>query len=159
MVITRARIKGQQMFKFNKNQIDKIDNILQSVLIDSGVSCSLLIDSAGNIITSVEDGCRQIDKDSIACLAAGNHGAVRAMASLIGSEDFASLFHMGEKMSIHLKNLSSEFLLINIFDQDLSLGLLRLKVIDVLLQVEKFLLLTNFSIANKAANIHLSPAL
>lgn len=147
------------MFKFNKNHIDKIDNILQSVLIDSGVSCSLLIDSAGNIITSVEDGCRQIDKDSIACLAAGNHGAVRAMASLMGSEDFASLFHMGKKMSIHLKNLSSEFLLINIFDQDLSLGLLRLKVLDVLLQVEKFLLLTNFNIENKAANMQLSPAL
>ena len=141
------------MFKFNKNQIDKIDNILQSDLIDSGVSCSLLIDSAGNIITSVEDGCRQIDKDSIACLAAGNHGAVKAMANLIGAKDFASMFHMGKKMSIHLKNLSSEFLIINIFDQDLSLGFLRLKVLDVLLKMEKILPFPNLNITNKAANM------
>jgi predicted regulator of Ras-like GTPase activity (Roadblock/LC7/MglB family) len=141
------------MFKFNRNQIDKIDNILQSDLIGSGVSCSLLIDSAGNIITSVEDGCRQIDKDSIACLAAGNHGAVKAMANLTGAKDFASMFHMGKKMSIHLKNLSSEFLIINIFDQDLSLGLLRLKVLDVLLKVEKILPSPNLNMTNKAANI------
>ena len=147
------------MFKFNNNQIDKIDNILQKDLINSGVSCSILIDSAGNIITSLEDGCRQIDKDSIACLAAGNYGAVKAMANLMGTEDFASLFHMGKKMSIHLKNVSSEFLLINIFDQDLSLGLLRLKVLDVLLKVEKILPLLNLNITNKAANIHISPAL
>jgi predicted regulator of Ras-like GTPase activity (Roadblock/LC7/MglB family) len=141
------------MFKFNRNQIDKIDNILQSDLIGSGVSCSLLIDSAGNIITSVEDGCRQIDKDSIACLAAGNHGAVKAMANLTGAKDFASMFHMGKKMSIHLKNLSSEFLIINIFDQDLSLGLFRLKVLDVLLKVEKILPSPNLNMTNKAANI------
>ena len=147
------------MFKINPYHIDEIDNILQSDLIDSGVSCSILIDSAGNIITSLEDGCRQIDKDSIACLAAGNYGAVKAMANLMGAEDFASLFHMGKKMSIHLKNVSSEFLLINIFDQDLSLGLLRLKVLDVLLKVEKILPLLNLNITNKAANIHISPAL
>lgn len=147
------------MFKFNPYQIDKIDNILRSDLIDSGVSCSILIDSAGNIITSLEDGCRQIDKDSIACLAAGNYGAVKAMANLMGAEDFALLFHMGKKMSIHLKNLSSEFLLINIFNRDLSLGLLRLKVLEVLLKMEKILPLSNLNITNKAANMHISPAL
>lgn len=134
------------MFKFNKYPIDKIDHILRRDLIDSGVSCSILIDSAGNIITSLEDGCRQIDKDSIACLAAGNYGAVKAMANLMGAEDFALLFHMGKKMSIHLKNVSSEFLLINIFDQDLSLGLLRLKVLEVLLKMEKFLPLPNLNL-------------
>ena len=138
------------MFKFNKKQIDKIDNILRRDLIDSGVSCSILIDSAGNIITSFEDDCRQIDKDSIACLAAGNYGAVKAMANLLGAEDFALLFHMGKKMSIHLKNLSSEFLLINIFDQDLSLGFLRLKVLEVLLKMEKILPRPNLNLANYA---------
>ena len=147
------------MFKINPYQIDKIDNILRSDLIDIGVSCSILIDSAGNIITCLEDGCRQIDKDSIACLAAGNYGAVKAMAKLMGAEDFALLFHMGKKMSIHLKNLSSEFLLINIFDRDLSLGLLRLKVLDVLLKMEKVLPLRNLNITNKAVNMHISPAL
>ena len=147
------------MFKFSPYQIDKIDNILRSDLIDSGVSCSILIDSAGNIITCLEDGCRQIDRDSIACLAAGNYGAVKAMANLMGAEDFALLFHMGKKMSIHLKNLSSEFLLINIFNRDLSLGLLRLKVLEVLLKMEKILPLSNLNITNKAANMHISPAL
>jgi predicted regulator of Ras-like GTPase activity (Roadblock/LC7/MglB family) len=147
------------MFKLNKNQIDTIDSILRRDLIDSGVSCSILIDSAGNIISSFEDGCRQIDKDSIACLAAGNYGAVKAMANIMGAEDFALLFHMGKKMSIHLKNLSSEFLLINIFDQDLSLGLLRLKVLEVLLKMEKILPRPNLYIANNAEPMRISQAL
>ena len=147
------------MFKFNKNQVDTIDSILRRDLIDSGVSCSILFDSAGNIITSVEDGCRQIDKDSIACLAAGNYGAVKAMANLMGAEDFALLFHMGKKMSMHLKNVSSEFLLINIFDQDLSLGLLRLKVLEVLLKVEKILPLPNLNLTNNTETMPISQAL
>jgi predicted regulator of Ras-like GTPase activity (Roadblock/LC7/MglB family) len=147
------------MFKFNKNQVDTIDSILRRDLIDSGVSCSILFDSAGNIITSVEDGCRQIDKDSIACLAAGNYGAVKAMANIMGADDFALLFHMGKKMSIHLKNLSSEFLLINIFDQDLSLGFLRLKVLEVLLRMEKILPHPNLYLANNAKTMRISQAL
>jgi predicted regulator of Ras-like GTPase activity (Roadblock/LC7/MglB family) len=144
------------MFKFNKNQVDTIDSILRRDLIDSGVSCSILFDSAGNIITSVEDGCRQIDKDSIACLAAGNYGAVKAMANLMGAKDFALLFHMGKKMSIHLKNVKSELLLINIFDPDLSLGFLRLKVIEVLLKMEKILPLPNLNLANSADTVRIS---
>ena len=147
------------MFKFNKNQVDTIDSILRRDLIDSGESCSILFDSAGNIITSVEDGCRQIDKDSIACLAAGNYGAVKAMANIMGADDFALLFHMGKKMSIHLKNLSSEFLLINIFDQDLSLGFLRLKVLEVLLRMEKILPHPNLYLANNAKTMRISQAL
>ena len=127
------------MFNFSKNQLDKIDNILQRDLIDIGVSCSILIDSAGNIITSYDDGRRQLDMESLACLAAGNYGAVKAMANIMGAEDFALLFHRGKKMSIHLKSLSPEFFLINIFDQDLSLGFLRLKVLEVLLKMEKIL--------------------
>ena len=144
------------MFKFNKNQLNKIDSILRQELIGSGVSCSILIDSAGNIITSLDDGCRQIDKDSIACLAAGNYGAVKAMANLMGVEDFALLFHMGKKMSIHLKNVKSELLLINIFDQDLSLGFLRLKVLEVLLKMEKILPLPDLNLANRADTVRMS---
>jgi predicted regulator of Ras-like GTPase activity (Roadblock/LC7/MglB family) len=127
------------MFKFTEKQLDRINKILQNDLIGSGVSCSILIDSAGNIVASIDDGSRQTDVNSIACLAAGNYGAVQLMANIVGEENFAMLFHKGKKMSMHLKNATSEFLLVNIFNQDLSLGFLRLKVFDVLQKLEKLL--------------------
>ena len=127
------------MFKFNENQLNRINSILQQDLIGSGVSCSILIDSAGNIVTSLDDGCRETDINSIACLAAGNYGAVKSMANIMGEDNFAMLFHKGKQMSMHLKSATPEFLLVNIFNQDLSLGFLRLKVFDVLRKLEKLL--------------------
>jgi hypothetical protein len=123
----------------NQSQLDCIDDILRQDLIDNGVSCSILIDSAGNIVTSLDDGCRLTDIYSIACLTAGNYGAVKAMANLIGEQDFSLLFHRGSKMGMHLRNITSDYLLINIFCKDLSLGFLRLKVVEVILKLREIL--------------------
>jgi predicted regulator of Ras-like GTPase activity (Roadblock/LC7/MglB family) len=114
----------------NQNQVTLIKNILQQTLFNNGVSCVVLIDMAGNVVVSLDDGRGQSDIYSLACLAAGNYGAVKAMANLIKEEDFSLLFHKGKKVNIHFKTIMSEYLLINIFNKDISLGFLRLKVTE-----------------------------
>jgi predicted regulator of Ras-like GTPase activity (Roadblock/LC7/MglB family) len=114
----------------NQRQLDRLNYILRQNLIDKGVSCSLLIDMAGNIVASLDDGRTHPDTYSLACLAAGNFGAVKAMANIIGEGDFSLLFNKGKNVNIHYKIIASEYLLINIFDKDLSLGFLRLRVTD-----------------------------
>jgi predicted regulator of Ras-like GTPase activity (Roadblock/LC7/MglB family) len=119
-------------YALEQKQLDGIDDILQQDLIDLGVTCVCLIDMAGNIIASLDNGRREHDLYSLAALAAGNFGAVSEMAKIIGEEEFSLLFHKGAKENIHFSKVMSDFLLIIIFGNEISLGFLRLKVGEVI---------------------------
>ena len=115
-------------YTLGQKQLDSIEDILQQDLIDNGVRCVFLIDMAGNIIANLDNGEKQHDIYSLAALAAGNFGAVSAMAKIIGENEFSLLFHKGKTENIHFNKIVSEFLMITIFSNDISLGFLRLKV-------------------------------
>jgi predicted regulator of Ras-like GTPase activity (Roadblock/LC7/MglB family) len=111
-----------------QKQLDNIEEVMQQDLVDIGVRCVFLIDMAGNIIANRDDGKIKHDVYSLAALAAGNFGAVSAMAKIIGEGEFSLLFHKGKRENIHFNKIITDFLLITIFSNDLSLGFLRLKV-------------------------------
>ena len=115
-------------YTLGQKQLDRIEDILKIDLIENGVRCVFLIDMAGNIIANLDNGEKQHDIYSLAALAAGNFGAVSAMAKIIGENEFSLLFHKGKKENIHFNKIVSEFLMITIFSNDISLGFLRLKV-------------------------------
>ncbi|NNF97792.1 MAG: roadblock/LC7 domain-containing protein [Desulfobacteraceae bacterium] len=104
-----------------------------------GVTCVLLIDMAGNIIANIDNGKRKHDIYSLAALAAGNFGAVSAMAKIIGEDEFSLLFHKGKKENIHFSRVSDEFLLVSIFGNQVSLGFLRLKVAETIKTIKDLL--------------------
>jgi predicted regulator of Ras-like GTPase activity (Roadblock/LC7/MglB family) len=126
-------------YTLGQEHLDGIENILRQDLIDIGVNCVFLIDMAGNIIASLENGESKHDIYSLAALAAGNFGAVSTMANIIGEDEFSLLFHKGKKESIHFSKVADDFLLITIFGKDVSLGFLRLRVTEVTEKVEKIL--------------------
>jgi predicted regulator of Ras-like GTPase activity (Roadblock/LC7/MglB family) len=124
-------------YTLGQNQLDNIEEVLQQDLIDIGVRCVFLIDMAGNIIANRDDGKIKHDVYSLAALAAGNFGAVSAMAKIIGEGEFSLLFHKGKKENIHFNKIISDFLLITIFSNDLSLGFLRLKVNETVEKIKQ----------------------
>ncbi len=124
-------------YTLGQNQLDNIEEVLQQDLIDIGVRCVFLIDMAGNIIANRDDGKIKHDVYSLAALAAGNFGAVSAMAKIIGEGEFSLLFHKGKKENIHFNKIISDFLLITIFSNDLSLGFLRLKVNEAVEKIKQ----------------------
>jgi len=126
-------------YNLGHEQLTKIEEVLQEDLMGMGVHCVIFIDMAGNIVVNLDDGNIKHDVYSLAALAAGNFGAVSAMAQMIGEEDFSLLFHKGEKESIHFSKVLNDFLLIIIFGHDISLGLLRLKVTESIEKIEKTL--------------------
>ena len=123
----------------DKKQFESIEAILSEELIELGVRCVLLIDLAGNIIVNLDDGDLEHDIYSLAALAAGNFGAVSAMAKIVGEEDFSLLFHKGESESIHFSKIDNELLLVTIFGKDVSLGFLRLKVTEATKKINEIL--------------------
>lgn len=117
---------------FGALQLDAIQEVLADELIDVGVHSALLIDLAGNIIATLDNGSSTHDIYALAALSAGNFGAVSSMAKILGEEGFSLLFHKGEKEHIHFCPVNEDFLLVTIFGNTLSLGYLRLKVAQAL---------------------------
>ena len=126
-------------YTLGQQQLVYIEEVLKSDLVDLGVNCVFLIDMAGNIIANLDNGEVKHDIYSLAALAAGNFGAVSAMAKIIGESEFSLLFHKGKKENIHFNKITTEFLLITIFGNDISLGFLRLKVADSVEQLKTIL--------------------
>ena len=117
-------------YRLSEKHLEDIENILQNDFMELGVHCVVLIDMAGNIIASLDNGEMTQDIYSLAALAAGNFGAVSAMAKIVGEDEFSLLFHKGEKENIHFSKVIDDFLLISIFGKETSLGFLRLKVAE-----------------------------
>jgi len=121
----------------SQEQLERIDEILTEKLIKIGVDCVIIIDMAGNIITAKDNGRSKYDVYSFAALAAGNFATVDAMAKLVGEEEFSLLFHKGNDCNIHFSKIDDELLLISMFGKDISLGFLRLNVVEAIDQIKK----------------------
>ena len=78
-------------YTLGQEQINGIEEVLQKDILELGVHCVCLIDMAGNIIANLDNGEIQHDVYSLAALAAGNFGAVSAMAEIVGENEFSQL--------------------------------------------------------------------
>jgi predicted regulator of Ras-like GTPase activity (Roadblock/LC7/MglB family) len=121
----------------SQEQLEQIEEILSQKLVKLGVDCAIIIDMAGNIITVKDNQKSKYDIYSFAALAAGNFATVDAMAKLVGESEFSLLFHKGQDTNIHFSKIDDELLLISMFGRDISLGFLRLNVVDAIDQIRK----------------------
>ncbi|MBW1822077.1 MAG: roadblock/LC7 domain-containing protein [Deltaproteobacteria bacterium] len=120
------------IYAFEQEQLDKTEDTLEKNLIENGVTSAIVLDMAGHIIASCKSKECTYDIYSLAALAAGNFGAVNAMAKIVGEEDFSLLFHKGEGENLHFSKISEDLLLITTFGNEVSLGFLRMKISESL---------------------------
>ncbi len=86
-----------------------------------------LMDKNGQSIASSGD-LSDADPTALASLAAGNVAATEGLAELIGENKFSTLFHEGRSESLHISLIANKVILLVIFDEHSSLGLVRLRV-------------------------------
>ena len=110
--------------------LEDVRSYLSQEVMTEGISSVLVIDSAGSLICNVG---HKIDLDavSLAAVAAANFAATEQIARLIGESDFVLLFYKGHNESFHFSRVGTEYIIVTIFDNQLSLGLLRLKIAEV----------------------------
>jgi predicted regulator of Ras-like GTPase activity (Roadblock/LC7/MglB family) len=111
--------------------LEKTRGQIESVLINAGVRTVLLIDHAGNVVARCGKDCQRMDTTSLAALTAANFAATSQIAKLIGEEDFSLLFHKGKKDSVHFARVGNDLILVTIFGDGVSLGLVRLRVAEL----------------------------
>ncbi|MBI4688858.1 MAG: roadblock/LC7 domain-containing protein [Nitrospirae bacterium] len=110
-----------------ENEFVKIDEELQKLHQQANANVVFLVDKNGQLIASAGE-THNIDTTSLASLTAGNIAATGGIARLLGEKEFTILFHEGEKDNIHISLIGQRVILVVIFDQRSSLGLVRLRV-------------------------------
>src|SRR3954453_21609892 len=87
----------------------------------------LLIGRAGQPIAEAGE-VGEIDVTSLSSLTAGNVAATGGISKILREKDFTSQFHEGEKTHVHITLVASRAILVVLFDERSSLGLVRLRV-------------------------------
>lgn len=117
---------GSDLVMFEE-EFRRIDAELKKLHQQSNSKVVFLVDKNGQLIASAGD-THDLDTTSLASLTAGNIAATGGIARLLGEKEFTILFHEGEKDNIHISLIGQRIILVIIFDNRSSLGLVRLRV-------------------------------
>jgi predicted regulator of Ras-like GTPase activity (Roadblock/LC7/MglB family) len=129
-----------------EEEFERINSILARLWVDANAKIVFLVDKNGQQIAAKGD-LEKVDTTSLASLTAGNVAATDGLARLIGEKEFSILFHEGERDNIHISIVAQRLILVVIFDERSSLGLVRLRVRKAAQELEEVL----NDMANKAA--------
>ena len=118
---------GSASWSFTEDDFENITQTLQRFLYDSNARCALLVDRTGQLVATVGEQ-PNFDPTAFATLTAADFSANDQLARLIGESDFNTLFHQGERESMYLADVARRVILVVLFDNRTTLGLVRLKM-------------------------------
>jgi len=95
-----------------------------------------LFDRNGQQIT-MQGATLGIDVTSFASLTAGNVAATEGLAKLVGENAFPAQYHEGVQNSIYIATLEKKAILVVVFNEYSSVGLVRLRVKRAILELNK----------------------
>ena len=110
-----------------EEEYEQLKAVIARLCTDANAKFVFLVDKNGQQIASYGDMVN-LDTTSLASLTAGNVAATDGLAHLIGERGFPVLSHEGERDNIHISIVASRVILVVIFDERSSLGLVRLRV-------------------------------
>lgn len=109
----------------HEGDAEKINAVLTTFLGESGATEVLLIDRSGQLLAATGAN-RALDTVSISALAAGAFSSTGALAQLLGETEFTVLFHQGNKESMHVSTVDDQAILLAIFGERTTVGMVRL---------------------------------
>jgi len=118
---------GAATWSFTEDDFGAITQILQRFLYDAKARCALLVDRSGQLVATVGEP-PNFDATAFATLTAADFSANDQLARLIGETDFRVLFHQGERESMYLADVAKRVILVVLFDNRTTLGLVRLRM-------------------------------
>lgn len=118
---------GAPSWSFGPSDSQRIEVILTNLLYESNARCALLVDRTGQLVTTIGEQ-PDFDSAAFASLTAADFSANDQLAALIGEEEFSSLFHQGRNESMYLADVGKRLILVVLFNQQTTLGLVRIKI-------------------------------
>jgi predicted regulator of Ras-like GTPase activity (Roadblock/LC7/MglB family) len=108
-------------------EFQQIKEVIGRLKADAQAKVVFIVDKNGQQIAAQGD-LESLDTTSLASLTAGNVAATDGLAKLIGEKEFPVLFHEGERDNVYIAIVDQRVILVIIFDEHSSLGLVRLRV-------------------------------
>jgi predicted regulator of Ras-like GTPase activity (Roadblock/LC7/MglB family) len=116
----------QQLVMYEE-ELHQINGICEVLHRDANAKAVLVIDKNGQPFAQAGD-TDELDVTSLSSLTAGNVAATGAIAQLLAEKEFAGQFHEGEKTNVHISIVGQRVIMVVLFDERSSLGLVRLRV-------------------------------
>ena len=118
-------------------RFQKMKTVLARLLVECAARVVFLVDRDGQPIAYHGD-IGDMDTTSFSSLAAGNVAATSSMAKLIGEDVFPAVVHEGERESIFISVIGRSLLVV-VFDERSTLGLVKLRTKRASYEVAKIL--------------------
>ena len=112
-------------FIIYEEEITQIEAIISRMLQSAEARCALLVDKDGHLITR-QGFTHSLDTTALAALLAGSFASTKEIARLVGEPEFSVLFHQGKKDHIHMCLIGERSILVVIFDDRTTIGMVRL---------------------------------
>ena len=110
-----------------EEELNQITEICDGLHRDANAQAVLVIDKNGQAIAQAGE-VETLDVTSLSSLTAGNVAATGGIANLLKEKEFAGQFHEGERTNVHISIVGGRVILLVLFDERSSLGLVRLRV-------------------------------
>ena len=121
---------GSASWSFTEEDFNAITLTLNKFLGETNARCAL------QLVATVGEQ-PHFDPTAFATLTAADFSANAQLAQLIGESDFNSLFHQGEKESMYLADVARRVILVALFDNRTTLGLVRLKMKETVIELTR----------------------
>jgi len=108
-----------------EEEINQIEALISKMLKGAEAKCALLVDKDGHLITRL-GFTHSLDTTALAALLAGSFASTKEIARLVGEPEFSVLFHQGKKDHIHMSIVGDRSILVVIFDDRTTIGMVRL---------------------------------
>jgi predicted regulator of Ras-like GTPase activity (Roadblock/LC7/MglB family) len=113
-----------------EEDVNALDGALGQLLAKSDAATAIITDKAGFCLVEKGD-TENFDITSVAALASGSFEATQAIARII-NENFSCVYQQGEKYSMLVNNIDEQTVLIVIFPNSVSVGLVKFYSTDTI---------------------------
>jgi predicted regulator of Ras-like GTPase activity (Roadblock/LC7/MglB family) len=114
-------------WSLREEDAERIDALLSGFLTEAGARTALLVDRNGQMLVTAGE-TPAFDHTAFASLTAADFSANDQLARMLGETDFGALFHQGERESLYLADVARRVILVVLFDNSTTLGLVKLRV-------------------------------
>jgi predicted regulator of Ras-like GTPase activity (Roadblock/LC7/MglB family) len=105
----------------------RIAALIERLVRDANAKGVYIVDKNGQLIAEAGE-MSGVDSTSLASLTAGCIAATGGLAKIVGEEEFPTHFHQGQRDNLHITLVGERMILMVVFDERSSLGLVRLRV-------------------------------
>ena len=129
-------MSGASSWSFREEDARRIQSILSSFLGESNARTALIVDRTGQMVSTAGEQ-PAFDATAFASLTAADFSANDQLARMLGESEFGALFHQGERESMYLADIARRVILVVLFDNRTTLGLVKLRVKTAVVQLNQ----------------------